>query len=391
MFFRNKLSKRISLLILLVIIVFFVKGFFHKKPQKGMPARPVETALAIKKDVPNYIESFGNLIPPNDVNIKSQVTGEIKEVNFTEGTEVGKGDLLFTIDPRPFQADLDKARAALMQDLAGLKLKKNTFERNKKLFEKQLISQQDFDTYSADLAGAAAKVRLDNAAVELAKINLDYCYIRSPVDGLTGKRLVDVGNIVTGNSGPTLVNIKTIDTLYVDFTISETDLPKVRKAMDEGRLKVEVSMEQENGSSFKGELLLLDNTVDNTTGTVALRAAAANDERKLWAGQFVTVRLILGIKKDAVLVPYEAVQMGQQGNYLFVATEDNKADLRIVKTGSRQESSIVIEEGVRPGEKVVTLGQLGLWPGAAVIDAVQLKAMQEQSGKENKPNKNKKE
>jgi multidrug efflux system membrane fusion protein len=304
---------------------------------------------------------------------------------------VGKGDLLFTIDPRPFQADLDKARAALMQDLAGLKLKKNTFERNKKLFEKQLISQQDFDTYSADLAGAAAKVRLDNAAVELAKINLDYCYIRSPVDGLTGKRLVDVGNIVTGNSGPTLVNIKTIDTLYVDFTISETDLPKVRKAMDEGRLKVEVSMEQENGSSFKGELLLLDNTVDNTTGTVALRAAAANDERKLWAGQFVTVRLILGIKKDAVLVPYEAVQMGQQGNYLFVATEDNKADLRIVKTGSRQESSIVIEEGVRPGEKVVTLGQLGLWPGAAVIDAVQLKAMQEQSGKENKPNKNKKE
>jgi multidrug efflux system membrane fusion protein len=311
------------------------------------------------------------------VDIKSQVTGAIKEINFTEGTELKKGDLLFTIDPSPYQASLDKAKATLMEDLADLKLKKNTFERNKKLFEKQLISQQDFDTYESDMAAAEAKVENDNAEIELAKINLDYCYIRSPVDGLAGKRQVDLGNIVTANSGPILVNIKTIDSLYVDFTIPEGQLFNVRKAMEEGKLKVEVLLEDQEEKPFSGELELLDNAVDNTTGTVLLRAVVTNKDRALWAGQFVTVRLILGIKKDAVLVPYEAVQLGQKGPYLFVVTSQNKADLRLVKTGTRQKDNIVIEEGVNVGEKVVTSGQLGLSPGVGVVDIAELKAQEE--------------
>jgi len=360
-------------IIILIIALFVAKVLLKKKPHKEILPRPVETALAIEQDAQYYIDSFGNLYPPNDVNIIAQVTGEIKEVNFVEGDEVKKGDLLFTIDPSPYQATLDKARAALMDDLADLKLKKITLERNKKLFEKELISQQDFDTYQTDFSSAEAKVRLDAAEVELAKINLEYCYVRSPVDGLTGKRQVDLGNIVSANAGPTLVNVKTIDTLFVDFTIPEGDLPEVRKAMQEGKLKVELTLGEDITHTYAGVLELIDNTVNNATGTVLLRASVSNKERALWAGQFVRVRLILGIDKGAVLVPYEAVQLGQKGSYLFVITADEKADLRIVNVGMRQKDSIVIKDGVKKGEKVVVSGQMGLSPGVKVIEASQLK------------------
>ncbi|MDD5166500.1 MAG: efflux RND transporter periplasmic adaptor subunit [Candidatus Omnitrophica bacterium] len=364
----NKHKRNIIIICLLIAVIFIVKGIFSKKPHKEIPPRPVETALAIQQDASIYIESFGNLYPPNNVDIKSQVTGAIKEVRFTEGQDVKKGDLLFIIDPAPYKAALDKARAALMEDLANLKLAKVTFDRNKKLFEKQLISKQDFDKYQADLASAEAKVRLDYAEIELEKINLDYCYIGSPVDGVTGKRLVDLGNILSANTGPTLVNIKTIDTLYVDFTVPERYLSGVRDSFAQGKLKVEVYFEEQPDQIYPGEVELFDNTVDNATGTILVRAIVANNKRALWAGQFVRVRLILGEYKDAVLVPYEAVQLGLKGSYLFVVDAQNKAQLRYVKTASRQKEYIVILDGVKPGERVVTSGQMGLSPDVLVAE-----------------------
>jgi len=373
-------NKRVKLIIIACVIVggfFLLKELFQKKPAPEIPPRPVEIAAAIKNDAPAYLDSFGNLYSLYDVNVQSQIDGRVKEINFVEGADVKKGDLIVTIDPAPFQAELDKARAALNQALADLKLKKVTFERNQVLFKKELISKQDFDQYSADLASSVAQVRMNAASVDIAKINLEYCFIRSPVDGLTGKHLVDVGNVVKAVSGPTLVNIKAIDELYVDFTITETDLGKVRSAMKEGKLKVEIYNDDNSEKTYSGTLSLLDNSVDNNTGTFLLRAIVSNKERELWAGQFVRVRLILGIKKDAVQVPYEAVQIGQNGAYLYVVDPDNKADLRVIKTGNRQQNNIVIEEGVNPGDKVVTSGQMGLSPGVSVIDIVQLKAMEE--------------
>jgi len=378
----KKPNKRMQMLVIACVILggfFLLKGLFNKKPAREIPARPVDTAVAFKKDSPVYLETFGNLYSLTDVDIKSQVEGQIKEINFTEGTEVKKGDLLVTIDPAPFQAELDKARASLNQDLANLKLQKVTFERNKVLFEKELISKQDFDKYSADLASAEAQVRLDAANVDLAKINLDYCYIRSPVDGLSGKHQVDQGNIVKATDGPVLVNIKTINELYVDFTVTETDLDKVRDAMKKSQLQVEIYTDEAPDKTYSGMLSLLDNSVDNTTGTFLLRAIVPNEKRELWAGRFVKVRLILGIEKDAVQVPYDAVQLGQNGPYLFVVAAGNKAELRLVKTGNRQQNNIVIEEGVKAGEEVVTSGQLGLSPGASVINAAQLKTEEEKS------------
>lgn len=363
----------LCLSLILVSMTISVAGCSGKKPQKQIPPRPVEIGLAIQRDVPIYIESFGNMYSPNDVNIISQVTGQIKEVHFKDGDIVSKGDMLFTIDPAPYKADLDKAEAALAQELADLKLAKDTLSRNQKLFDKELISQQDLDQYQTNVACLEAKANLDKADIELARINLGYCFILSPIDGLTSKRLVDPGNVVTENDGPTLVNIKTIDPLYLDFTVPEIELDRIRKAMNEGRLKVELSTKGNDDYHYSGELHFLDNAVDNSTGTVLLRAVVPNKDRILWPGQFARVRLILFIQKDAVLVPYDAVQLGRDGLYLFAVTPDNKADLRAVTAGNREDDHIIIEKGVKVGEKVVTSGHLGLSPGVTVMDVTQQK------------------
>ncbi|MFH1199406.1 MAG: efflux RND transporter periplasmic adaptor subunit [Candidatus Omnitrophota bacterium] len=365
----KKFKKLIWIIVVCFIAFIIIRAFLGraKKPQ-AMLARPVEIALAIEKDAPIYIESFGSLYSPNDVDIKAQVTGQIKEIKFNEGQEVKKGDPLFIIDPAPYKAKLDRAQASLIEDAADLELKKITLERNQKLFEKQLISKQDFDKYQTDVAMAEGKVKLDKADIELEKINLEYCYIVAPVDGLTGKRQVDLGNIVSANTGPTLVNMQAIDALYIDFTISETELSRVRKAMQDEKLKVEIYFDEYGDKLYFGDIELLDNKVDNTTGTILLRGIIPNAKRDLWSGQFAQVRLILGVQNNAVLIPYEAVQTGQKGSYVFIVTKDNKAELRVVKIGNRQRENIVIEDGIKAGEKVVIVGQLGLSPGFEVMD-----------------------
>lgn len=349
-------------LTLLVVRAIFAK----KKAPPPPPARGVTTAVATQKNVPIYVDSFGNLYPLNDVNIQSQVTGEIISANFVEGQEVKVGDLLFMIDPSPFRADLVKAEASLAQDIADLNLKKSTLERNEKLLASELISQQEYDKVKADYISAQEKTKLDKADIELAKINLNYCSITSPINGLTGKRQVDPGNIVQGNAGPTLVNIKTIDPLYIDFTVPEVELSRVREANSKGRLEVQITVPGDTRNIYLGQLSLINNTVDNTTGTVLLRAIVDNKERKLWPGEFVKVRLILGVVDKAVVVPSEAVQMGQNGNFVFIIDQDSKADLRLVTTGQEEENLMVIEKGVQAGEKVVTTGQLGLSAGVRV-------------------------
>jgi multidrug efflux system membrane fusion protein len=217
------------------------------------------------------------------------------------------------------------------------------------------------------VAAARAAVRLDQAAVRLAEINLSYCSITSPINGRTGRRQVDPGNIVTANTGPILVNIKTVDPLYVDFTISERDFARVRDNMARGKLKVQIMAEEDGRGPCQGELQFADNTIDNSTGTVSLRAGVSNKKRRLWPGQYVTVKLIVETAENAVVVPGEAVQLGQKGMYLYVVTDDNKADLRDqIEVGDAEDGELIIEKGLRAGEKVVTSGQLGLSPGVKV-------------------------
>ena len=352
-------------LIFALSFLIFESGCSKKKGIPSTPPRPVQTAVAVQKDVPFYIEAFGNLAALVNVDIKSQVTGKILEAHFKQGQRVAEGDLLFTIDPSEYKAAVDKAKAVVRADDVDMKMKKDTLERNRGLASKELVSQQDFEKYETDVDVVEAKTTLDKAELVLAEINLDYCSIKSPVNGVTGKVLVDPGNIVLANNGPTLANVKAIDTLYIDFTVTDRQLEAIRKAMASGVLKVEVRV-PDDGKAYVGELKLIENSIDNTTGTISLRAIVPNEGNTLWAGQFVYVKLILGIQKDAVLIPYSAAQLGQKGTFAFVVTPENKADLRILKTGSRQGDSIVVEDGVKTGEKVVTSGQMGLSPGALV-------------------------
>ncbi len=342
-------------------------GCGKKKPAPPTPPRPVQVAKAFTKDVPVYLENFGNLVSPNDVDIVSQVAGKIAAVHFSEGDEVKEGDLLFSIDPREYQASLDRARAALAGAEADLKLKKQTLERNRPLLAKKLISQQEFDTLQTEVEAAEAEVKLDRAAVDQAEIDLGYCSIVAPVAGVTGKRMVDPGNVVVANTGAVLVNIKSLDPLYLDFSLPEDDLSRVRKYMGQGTLRIEVSPTGDPDGPYPGDLKLIDNNIDDSTGTIALRASIPNPERKLWPGQYATVQLVLYTAKDAILVPTTAVQLGQKGMYLFVIKDDSTADLRDdIEVGLGEGDNLVIEKGVKAGEKVVTTGQLGLSPGAKV-------------------------
>jgi multidrug efflux system membrane fusion protein len=360
-----------------IFAIFLIKEIFFKTPPPHMPPKPVQTAIATAKDSPVYIETFGSIVPPEDVNIKSQVEGEIKEVHFNDGQDVKKGDLLFTIDPSTYKAQLDKAKAQIVQDQADLNLKKTTLDRNKKLLTDKLISQQQYDQYQTDVDSSTAKLVLDQANAELANINLGYCRISSPIDGRAGKCMVDPGNIITANTGATLVNIKTIDPMYLDFTVPERDLPRVRQAMDAGVLKAVFTLQGDDKNSFEGDIIFLDNTVDNSTGTVMMRARCDNANRALWAGQFANIHLILKMEKDAVLVPYEAVRISLKGPYVFAVGADNKVELKIITTGNRQGDDIVVNTGVSKGEKVVTVGQLGLSPGMVVEDITSEKSGQQ--------------
>ena len=367
-------AKKLILFVILLTIIAFIIGYFHtrvkKKKAPSVQAKPVKMAKSSTADVPIYIDSFGTLSPLNNVDVMAQVTGEIMSVHFKEGDDVTKGKLLFVIDPSTYEAQLKKAEAMLAADQADLKLKEDTLARNEKLFKKGLLSQQELETYQTDVTAAQATAMLDEANVRVAKINMNYCFISSPIDGVAGKRQVDAGNIVSANAGPTLVNIKTIDQLCLDFTISERQLSEVREAMAKDTLKVQITPEGDS-QFYEGEVVFIDNKVDDATGTVAMRALVPNKERKLWSGEFVQVRLILRTEKGAVIVPYQAVQLGQKGSYVFVVTSDSKADQQEVTTGIKFKDSIVIEKGIKAAETVVTEGQLGLSSGIPVTDVTQ--------------------
>jgi len=316
------------------------------------PARPVNVAKAITKDVPIYLDEIGTCAAYETVQVQAQVSGKIIARDFQDGSDVKKGDSLFTIDPRPYQAVLDQAKAQAALDQVTLK-------RQEDLRARKVIAQQDYDI-------AVANAQKSNAAAEAAQVNLDYCYIKSPINGRVGLRNVDVGNLV-GPSTPPLVTIQGLDPIYTDFTVAENDLPLVRKYLGGPNVKVETHLADGSITPRMGDLYFIDNAVQPGSGTVKVRGVTANADRALWPSEFVLVRFILDMLKNATLVPSQAVQVSQSGPFVFVVKPDNTVDLRPVKPGQRQEGDlVVVESGVKPGETVVVTGQLALSPGAKV-------------------------
>jgi len=347
-----------------LLLVFFPACGKKKAPE--MPAHPVTVGQSYSKTVSRYIITIGSCVSPAKVLIITQVSGPIVKIHFVQGQEVKTGDLLYTIDPRPYQAALDKALGQLGEDEAQLELNRLVLERNAPLAPGLYVSPQDLDKYRLQVAMLEATVKADHAAVETAQINLGYCFISSPVDGKTGVYLVNEGNVVEANDPNGLVSIQTISPIYAEFIVTEREMISVRRQMLQSKIQAEITSIEDPTIKEFGDLFFLDNEVKPKAGTVTLRAVCQNQKELLWPGQFINARILLDEIKDAVLVPYAAVQISERGFFVFVVTSDSKADLRPVKLGQRFGDDILIEAGVKAGEQLVTTGQLMLRPDSRV-------------------------
>ena len=346
---------RWAYILFIVLAIFLFWRVFAEKKTSGAappPARPVLVAKVTTKGVPVYLDEIGTCAAYETVQVQAQVNGVITSRDFQDGSDVKKGDLLFTIDPRPYQAALDQAKAQMVLD-------EITWKRQQDLRARNVVAAQDLDT-------AQANAHKSEAAAESAQVNFDYCFIKSPINGRVGLRNVDVGNLV-GPASPSLVTIQGLDPIYTDFTVAETDLAFVRKYLGGPNVKVETRDPDGKIAPRLGDLYFIDNAVQPGSGTVKARAVTPNPDRALWPSEFVRVRFILDTIKDARLVPAQAVQISQSGPFVFVLKPDNTVDLRPVKPGQRQDGDLtVIESGVEPDETVVVTGQLALAPGTKV-------------------------
>jgi multidrug efflux system membrane fusion protein len=318
------------------------------------------------KAMPLQIRTVGNVEAYSTVSVKSQVTGVITQAHFKEGQNVKKGQLLFTIDPRPLEAVLKQAEANLARDVAQLENAREQARRYDELVKKQYVSQEQYDQIRTNAAALEAVVEADKAAVDNAKVQLSYCYIYSPIDGQVGTLLVNEGNLVRVNDAAPLVVINQVIPIYVTFSVPEQNLPDIRHRLSEGSLKVEAQFQSDQGRSEVGHLAFIDNAVDRTTGTIKLKAEFGNENKRLWPGQFVNVALTLSTQVDAIVIPSEAIQVGQEGQHVFVVKPDKTVEMRPVTVGPTNEGEAIIASGLTAGEQIVREGQFLLGPGSRV-------------------------
>ena len=339
------MKKNVSLIVVVVSLV--VAAGCKKQAPQGFerPPAPVSVAEAVARDVPLYLDQVGKVVARELVDVKPQLSGRILQIHFTDGADVRKGQLLFTIDPRPFQAQLAAAQGTVAQSKAMLDFARIQVDRAAGLIQTKAISQLEYDQRKNAFAVARAQIQQGEAAVETARLNLQYCQIHSPIDGRAGRRLVDPGNVVKENE-TTLLTVQRLDPIYADFTVTENDLTAVQRNMRSGALRAEVRLPDEPDKPVAGALTFLDNSVQAQTGTVGLRATVANPDHRLWPGRFVNVRLVLSTLPNAVLVPAVAPQMSAKGSFVYVVKPDSTAELRPVVTGQRQGDLVVISQGV---------------------------------------------
>ncbi|HEU5404015.1 MAG TPA: efflux RND transporter periplasmic adaptor subunit [Terriglobales bacterium] len=359
----------ISSLALLAFSPFLLTSCSTQKPEvaKAAPraAVPVTVAQAKKRDMPVELTAIGNVSPVQTVQVKSMVTAEILEVHFAVGQDVKKGQLLFTLDPRSFEADLARAQGQLAKDQAAAANAHTDQKRYNSLLKEGVVAQQQYDAMDSSAAQYDAAVQADKAAVESARVNLQYAKIYSPITGRAGDILVHAGNLIKANDAAMVV-INQITPIYADFAVPEKNLGEIRKYMASGTLKVVAMLPETSTPLAEGKVAFVDNSVDRATGTITLKAEFANLQRNLWPGQFVNINLQLTTEKNATVVPTQAVQNGQQGPYVFVVKSDKSVEARSVDLGPSDKAEVVIRKGVEAGETVVTDGQVRIVPGSRV-------------------------
>lgn len=328
-------------------------------------AQPVRVATVRTQSAPLTIPAIGTVEAMATVTIRPQVDGRLTKVNFADGREVDAGDVLFEIDPRPSQAALQLAQANLARDQALAEDAKREAQRMERLYAKDNAAERERNHAEADADAKAAQVRADQAMVEQAEQQLEYCTIHAPIAGRVGARLAEVGDVVKAND-TALVVLKQIHPIYVSFSVAESHLTEIRRYAAAGPLTVEALFPPDDTATERGTLTFIDNQVDRNTGMIRMRGTFSNKDKAMWPGQYVDVSLILTTRPNAIVVPTRAVQAGPHGQYVFVVKPDKTVEMTPVKIADALDDSSVVESGLSPGQEVVTDGQLRLAPGSRV-------------------------
>ncbi|OGR18034.1 MAG: hypothetical protein A2X81_10545 [Desulfobacterales bacterium GWB2_56_26] len=357
----------------LLLFVLLLAGCSTDKPGKSKAADrqakravPVLVGQVEQKTVPVELRAIGTVEPYATVAVKSQVTGLLQKVHFREGDEVKKGDLLFALDPRPTASLLNQAQGNLAKNRAELDNARKELERYTQAAKKGYVSTEQAEQAETKVATLSATIKADEAAVENARLQLEYSTIQAPIDGRTGQLQVYAGNLIKANDDTAMVTINQVSPIKVSFAVPGRHFGELKKYREAGSLHVLIA--EPAGSEVEGAFSFLDNSVDSTTGTLLLKAEAANRDKTLWPGQFVEVRLILTTRPDVTVVPSSAIQVGQAGAHVFVVRDDQTVEDRRIEVGMIVGTETVVEKGLSPGERVVTDGQLQLTDGAKVVD-----------------------
>jgi len=351
-----------------IVLALAALGGCSSKPvaAKAPPSVPVVVATAERRDIPVQLSAIGAVEAYSTVSVKSNIGGEVTAVHFQEGDFVRKGQVIFTIDQRPYVAALHQAEGNLARDEAQTANAEAQARRYVALQKEGVVASEQAETMDSQAAAMRALVLADKAAVENARVQLQYCTITSPIDGRTGNLAVKAGNLVKANDTPILVTINQITPIYVTFTVPEQFLPQIKQYMQQKALAVAATFPNASQPPARGSLTFIDNSVDQATGTIKLKGTFTNADRRLWPGQFVNVNLTLTTERDAIVVPSQAIQTGQKGTFLFVVKPDMTAETRAVTLGQNASGTAVITAGLQPGERVVIDGQLRLAPGVKV-------------------------
>ena len=359
-----------AIIIAAIMLATWWHGFGGNGPrataQTAAPLVPVTAGVVAAKDVPVYLQGIGTVQAYNMVTVKTRVDGQIVKVFFKEGQEVKEGDPLFEIDPRPYQAALEQAQAAKQKDEAQLAGAKLDLDRYSRLLGTGYQTRQSYDQQTALVAQLQAAIKGDQAQIDNAALNLGYADIGSPIDGRLGARLVDKGNLVHANDNTALVTITEIKPIFVSFTLPQDTLDEVRQQQQQAPLVVRAYTGDGNTLLSVGKLTLIDNSIDQTTGTIHLKARFDNQDERLWPGEFISLRVILKTRPNVATVPAQTVQEGPNGNYAYIIKPDNTVERRAVDVAAIQDGIAVITKGLKPGERVVVDGQYRLTEGARV-------------------------
>ena len=330
------------------------------------PPVPVVAATVQQKDVPVRIHAIGAVEAYSTVSVKTQITGELTGVFFKEGDDVHQGQLIFTLDKRPYEAALNQAQSNLAKDEASAAMARVQQNRYQQLVKEGVVSKEQYDQLESTAQAADAAVAADKAAVANAKVQLIYCSIYSPINGRTGPLLLHQGNMIKANDTPSLVTINQVEPIYVTFTVPQQYLGEVKHYSAAGALPVEAVIPSDSRGPAMGKLSFIDNQVDSTTGTIKLKGVFENRDRRLWPGQFVDAYLRLKTQANAVVIPSQAIQNGQQGQFVYVIKDDNTVEARTITASAAEPGEMVVQTGLAAGERIVTDGQMRLIPGSKV-------------------------